>query len=424
MKLDWKKLLDRLGIGTGETDEASAEPEAAEAPETAEAPESADAPEEEVAPETADVSEEEEAPETAEASKKAEEKKPKVPEEPYDPGFTDPREGMEVPWETGEQNWQKILDARREKRQRVARRIRKGWIPLTVLLVCCLFILAVSITYLVVRDQRLPEIPATGSAPAETLPPEETLPEEPPEEAPKATPKIEIVYITPEPTPEPEPEPEPEPVIEELQGMDDPAEQRKMNGFLSRIAEQGAFEPEGYNSDDFDHQQLVHFAYLYCRFHQTDVILGAKDGNTFYYTLPLETVNEVLEQFFHLTLEEKTLRTTKDPEAESRATYSFYKKGYFFFPAEEVEPLSRVAIVREKTDLEEGLCRLDFDIYTVNTEESEGIPERIYDLKPAEAAAESELTKEASGVMTFRTYEKDGETRIYPIEYRLEENDA
>ena len=212
--------------------------------------------------------------------------------------------------------------------------------------------------------------------------------------------------------------------IEELQGMDDPAEQRKMNGFLSRIAEQGAFEPEGYNSDDFDHQQLVHFAYLYCRFHQTDVILGAKDGNTFYYTLPLETVNEVLEQFFHLTLEEKTLRTTKDPEAESRATYSFYKKGYFFFPAEEVEPLSRVAIVREKTDLEEGLCRLDFDIYTVNTEESEGIPERIYDLKPAEAAAESELTKEASGVMTFRTYEKDGETRIYPIEYRVEENDA
>ena len=340
-------------------------------------------------------------------------------EAPDDPGLTDPREGMELPWETGEQNWQRTLDARREKRHAVAKKIHRGWIPLTVLLVCCLFILAVSITYLVVRDQRLPELSQTAEN--ETVQEAKPVPEAEAEETPRATPKIEIVYVTPEPTPEPEPEPEP--VIVEPQGLDDPEEQRLMNTFLSRFAEQGAFEPGGYNEDDFDHQQLVHFVYHYCRLYQADAILGAKDGNTFYYTLPLETVNELLEQFFHLTLEEKDLRTTKDTEAESRPTYSFYKKGYFYFPAEEIETLRRVTVIREKTESDEGLFTLYFDIYALSEEESDtagGILERYYDLRPADAEADPTLTKEASGTMTCGTYEQDAEKRFYPVDYRVE----
>jgi hypothetical protein len=392
MKFDWKKLLDRFGIGTGENDEA------------------------EVAAE-----QETEAGTEAEAvPEKAEEEKPELPEEPYDPGFTDPREGMEVPWETGEQNWQKTLDARREKRHRVAKRIRKGWIPLTVLLVCSLFILAVSITYLVVRDQRLPEIPAAGQVPAETLPQEEALPEEAPEETPAVqTPPIKIEYVTsgPEPSAEPEPEEEPpeEPAEEPEQFLSDPEEQRLLNSFLTVFAEQAAFEADGYDGTSYDHQELVYFAYVYCRLHRIDAILGAKDGDTFYYTMPMDTVNEVLERFFHLTLWDKDMRTEKDPDAETRPSYSFYRNGYFYFPMQDVQALSRVAVAREKTQLDERLFMLTFDIWS-----AEGDPGTYSGVGPAEAEAEPALTKEASGTMTFRTYEKDGETRIYPVDYRVE----
>ena len=344
-------------------------------------------------------------------------------EAPEDPGLTDPREGTEVPWETGEQNWQKTLDARREKRRAVARKIRKGWIPLTVLLVCCLFILAVSITYLVVRDQRLPEMPAISAVQAG--PEDDAIPETEPEETPKATPKIEIVYVTHEP--EEEPEPEEVPVQAEPQGLDDPEEQRLLNSFLSCFVEQEAFEPGGYDENSLDYRQLVHFAYVYCRLHQTDAILGAKDRNTFYYTLPLETVNEVLERFFHRSLEENELNAAAEHDGETVDTYSFYRKGYFYFPAEDVETPERVAIVLERKDQDEGLFTLDFAVYTLQTGGTEtdgGIPERIYGLDPAAAKADPGLRKTASGSMTCRTWQQDGETQFCPVVYQVEYPDA
>ena len=350
-------------------------------------------------------------------------KTPPERELPKDPGLTDPREGTEVPWETGEQNWQKTLDARREKRRAVARKIRKGWIPLTVLLVCCLFILAVSITYLVVRDQRLPEIPVTSAA--ETEPEESALPEAEPEETPKATPKIEIVYVTHEP--EEKPEPEELPAEEEPHGLTDPEEQHQLNTFLSCFVEQKAFEPGRYDENNLDHRQLVHFAYVYCRLHQTDAILGAKDRNTFYYTLPLETVNEVLEHFFHRSLEEEDLNTAAEPDGETGATYSFYRKGYFYFPAEDIEIPDCLAIVLERKDEDEGLFTLDFAVYTLlpgGAETDGGIPERFYEMGPSAAKAEPGLSRTASGFMTCRTWQQDGVTRFCPVAYQVDYPDA
>ena len=359
-------------------------------------------------PHDAAGTQEEEAPLTAEK------------ELPIDPGLTSPQEGMEVPWETGELFTEKEQAVKREKRQAVARKIRKGWVPLTVLLVCVLFILLVSMVYLIVRDNRVPFEPELSpeASVIQTVEPEEPLPESvPPEET------TQVVEISsPQEVPvEEEPVPEETAVEEELPSLE-PEEQEQLNRFLSAFSEQSAFELDGYDGYFRDHEELVHFAYVWCRIHQSDSLFGAQDAGKYYYTTSLETVNEVLERFFHLTLKETELRKEKDPDAADRRTYSFYKKGYFYFPAEEAGGVGRLTIVREKTQLDENLFKLSFDVYAFDPEASEdgSIPDRYYTLFSEEAAEEQALTLQTSGTALFRTAEQDGEMTFFPLEYRVE----
>ena len=188
-------------------------------------------------------------------------------------------------------------------------------------------------------------------------------------------------------------------------------QQYAANIFLSNFAEQGVFNHFNINNPDID--QLVDFAYLFCKINRRkDTILEFRFENgaetQYFYTVSLEDVNEVLDRHFGIQLnEEMAKRFPVDSNPNEH-----YLNGVFYFPAADGEAYNRIAIARTAEALGNGTFRLKFDVFSLDIGEyhARGIDWSYYHLTTAQAQSTSSLTWLLSGtaiVIPYKYYDRD-----------------
>lgn len=193
-----------------------------------------------------------------------------------------------------------------------------------------------------------------------------------------------------------------------------------LNQFLSTFAEWPTFSHFSYSAYDGDGEwteirsRLVDYAFWYTRFHHNASV--HPEGE--YYSIRLETVNEVLDRVFGFTLSEAEAEDFTGTN-RSRAHYS---NGSFYFPAADGECYNRLNLVREIEARGTDTYALSFDLFTLNAErymEQGVIPEAYYGLTTEEALGEPDLSRELSGEAVVHTFERDGQTVYRLLAYRI-----
>ena len=199
------------------------------------------------------------------------------------------------------------------------------------------------------------------------------------------------------------------------------------NIFLSNFSEQWAFERRGFAADNPFVDDLVNFAYLYCKINRHNMLGTAQANDSYYYTLSLADANTVLNRHFALSLSEDEAATfPRDIDPSSRYK-SFYDTGMFYFPAADGESYNRFTVVRDLYPSDDGRYMAYFDIYELDILEyrrTDGVDTSFYYLSASQAENDSRLTKEKSGVAILIPYDNNG-TDTYQLQYyRVEENKA
>ena len=205
----------------------------------------------------------------------------------------------------------------------------------------------------------------------------------------------------------------------------DSDEQYDMNIYLSNISEQRAFEKNGYNGYSWNHEDLVNFAFTWCKINRYSALGSAEDGGHYFFTLPLDTVNEVLKRFFNITLYDQDMRREHLPDPYSPSAYNFYRDGYFYYPAASGEMhYNYLSVVKQKEPAGQGQYTLYFDVYalldSVYKANDYSVPKDFYRLSSEKAASDPGLTMVASGKAFIREYEENGMTQRYIVEYSMD----
>ena len=199
-------------------------------------------------------------------------------------------------------------------------------------------------------------------------------------------------------------------------------QQRAANLFLSNFSEQHAFEMRGFDAGSWDLDELVNFAYLYCKINRHSSLSVAQSGGSSYYTLSLADANAVWQRHFGLTLREDEAAQFPQLDQSAYGPYrSFYSDGAFCFPAADGESYNRFTVVRQMEQLDDGTFRLLFDIYSIDLEVYSGsVDNRYYDLTAAAAGADRSLTRQASGTAIVRPYVNNGNQTYQLIRYSIQ----
>ena len=198
------------------------------------------------------------------------------------------------------------------------------------------------------------------------------------------------------------------------------AQQYAANIFLSNFSEQHAFENSGFNVGSRSINDLVNFAYLYCKINRHAALNTAQVENSYYYTLSLEDANAVWSRHFGFTLNEAEASLYAPNTTEFYR--SFYSSGAFYFPAADGESYNRFTVVRQMEDLGNGTYRLLFDIYSLDIDEywkSNGVDSGFYAMTASAARQDSRLSWQASGVAVVRPYTNNGTATYQLVRYRV-----
>ncbi len=197
-------------------------------------------------------------------------------------------------------------------------------------------------------------------------------------------------------------------------------QQYSANVFLSNFAEQGVFDHFNINIPDID--QLVDFAYLFCKINRREDTIGTfryDNGaeTQYFYTVSLENVNEVLDRHFGIQLDEdmaKRFPVNSNPNEH-------YLNGVFYFPAADGEAYNRIAIARTAESLGNGTFRLNFDVFSLDIREyhAKGIDWSYYYMTTAQAYSSSNLTWLSSGTAIVKPYKYYDRDTFRLIEYSM-----
>ena len=203
-----------------------------------------------------------------------------------------------------------------------------------------------------------------------------------------------------------------------------PDQQYAANLFLSNYSEQGRFESYAHRFDanDWHLDDLVNFAYLYCKINKRDYLSTAQNENGYFYTLSLENANTVWMRHFGLMLDDAAASAfPQNPSADPRYP-SYYSNGVFYFPAADGERFNDFTVVRQMEKLEDGSYRMLFDIYQPDLRDywSAGdAGDTFYRLTPDAAARDSRIVYEASGVAVVRPYVNNGNATYQLFRYAV-----
>ncbi|MBR6498509.1 MAG: hypothetical protein IKT23_02330, partial [Clostridia bacterium] len=199
------------------------------------------------------------------------------------------------------------------------------------------------------------------------------------------------------------------------------------NIFLSNFSEQHAFERRDFDINNPFVDDLVNFAYLYCKINRHSLLSTAEVNGSYFYTLSPEDANTVLNRHFAITLSEAEAAQFPVNEDPSARYHSYYSAGFFYFPAADGESYNRFTVVREIEPLSGGQYRMYFDIYKLDILEyrrTDGVDTSFYYLSAGQAENDSRLTWENSGVAIVTPYNNNG-TDTYQLQYdRVGENKA
>ena len=193
-----------------------------------------------------------------------------------------------------------------------------------------------------------------------------------------------------------------------------PGEQFSANIFLSNFSEQHAFERYAFSADSPYVDDLVSFAYLYCKINRRNMLDTAQVGGSYYYTLSLENANTVWNRHFDITLSEVDAARFPENQDMSSQFHSFYENGTFYFPAADGESYNRLTVVSHIDPPENGDYRYQmyFDIYKLDIQEymkaNGSVDSSYYYLSASQAANDSRLTWENSGVALVKPYNNNG----------------
>lgn len=188
-----------------------------------------------------------------------------------------------------------------------------------------------------------------------------------------------------------------------------PDQQYAANLFLSNFSEQDRFEgyAHRFDANDWNLDDLVGFAYLYCKINRRDYLSTAQNDRGSFYTLSLEQANTVWMRHFGFSIDATTAAAfPQRPSADPNYT-SYYSDGVFYFPAADGERYNDFTVVRQMEKLEDGSFRMLFDIYQPDLNDYWNAGEAgdtFYRLTPEAAAQDSRISYEASGVAIVRPY--------------------
>jgi len=196
-------------------------------------------------------------------------------------------------------------------------------------------------------------------------------------------------------------------------------QQYAVNIFLSNFAEQ-RFNHFNVNSPDID--QLVDFAFLFCKINRRNEAIGVfqtnntSTGNTeYYYTVSLDNVNETLERHFGIQLDEAS--ASRFPISGNPQEH--YWNGTFYFPAADGEAYNELAIAKKVYPMADGTFCVSFNVYSLKPEEyrMSGIDWNYYSMTADKAQFSDKLTFEQSGVAIVKPYNYYGKQTFQLIEY-------
>ncbi len=205
-----------------------------------------------------------------------------------------------------------------------------------------------------------------------------------------------------------------------------PEQQYAANLYLSNFSEQDRFESYAHRFDanDWHLDDLVFFAYLYCKINKRDFLRTAETDSGYFYTLTLDNANTVWSRHFGFTLDDATAANfPQKPSVDPRYS-SYYSNGVFYFPAADGERYNDFTVVRQMEQLEDGSFRMVFDIYQPDLNEYWNAGEAgdvFYRLTPEAAAFDSRITCEASGVAIVWPYVNNGNATYQLFRYAVSE---
>ena len=204
----------------------------------------------------------------------------------------------------------------------------------------------------------------------------------------------------------------------------EPGVQYSANIFLSNFSEQHAFERTGFDADHYDAKQLVGFAYLYCKINRhtalsvENVWQPSLYRERSFYTITLDTINDILSRHFGITLRDDELRQ------QSWSDQYYYADGKYYCIAADGESYNRLTVVRQIEQLADGNFRLYFDIYRESIylyQQANGaVDSSYYYLTSSAADADQNFTREASGTAIVRPYIHDGIPTMQLIRYTID----
>ncbi len=203
-----------------------------------------------------------------------------------------------------------------------------------------------------------------------------------------------------------------------------PEQQYAANLFLSNFSEQGRFESYAHRFDanDWHLDDLVNFAYLYCKINKRDYLSTAQNESGYFYSLSLENANTVWARHFGLTLDKAIAASfPQKPSADPRYP-SYYSDGVFYFPAADGERFNDFTVVRQMEKLEDGSYRMLFDIYKPDLHDywsASEASDTFYRLTPDVAVLDSRITYEASGVAIVWPYVNNGNATYQLFRYAV-----
>ena len=202
-------------------------------------------------------------------------------------------------------------------------------------------------------------------------------------------------------------------------------QQRAASLFLSNFAEQHSFEARGFDAGSPDLDDLVSFAYLYCKINRHSSLSVAQSGGSSYYTLSRADANAVWQRHFGITLSESEAAQYPQRDQSAYGQFrSFYSDGSFYFPAADGESYNRLAIARQMEDLGNGTYQVLFDIYKLDIAEYQrgngSVDSAYYSLSADEARTNRNLTWQASGTAVVRPYVNNGNQTYQLVRYSVD----
>lgn len=184
------------------------------------------------------------------------------------------------------------------------------------------------------------------------------------------------------------------------------------NIFLSNFSEQSAFERNGFDVSSPNYDELIQFVYLYCKINRRSELNIETTPDGSFYTITLDTVNNVLNRHFGITLSQ-----------EQASQIGSYRNGSFYFIAADGEAYNKLTVVNKMESLGNDTYELSFDIYTLNLDvyySNNGAVDSGYYYTTADGArADYNLIWKASGTALVKPYDHDGIHTMQLIRYSV-----